>query len=239
MRDRERDKETETRLDHLRENTPKRTFTANARFLALSTDDDDIDELETRLDTLCSVFDPLDGPYYEIEGERFRDRGLLDRTADTRARSALERFRTRSIATRRRDHLPRPTNRADSRLDLVLNAEELANLIVVPSAGDLTVKGSRGTCAEQRSRNPLPRPTHDITRQLRRPGLEIGYLLDENCDLEDEPLRIPPALLPFHVGRFAKTGAGKSIALINDALSVYKQTSGPLVPHRHEGWWPA
>ncbi len=227
MRDRERDQETETRLDHLRENTPKRTFTVNARLLALSTDDD-IDELETRLDTLCSVFDPLDGPYYEIEGERFRDRGLLDRTADTRARSALERFRTRSIATRRRDHLPRPTNRADSRLDLVLNAEELANLIVVPSAADLTVEGSRGTRAEQRSRNPLPRPTHDITRQLRRPGLELGYLLDENRDPEDEPLRIPPDLLPFHVGRFAKTGAGKSIALINDALSVYEQTSGPV-----------
>lgn len=63
MRDRERDQETETRLDHLRENTPKRTFTVNARLLALQTDDDDIDKLETRLDTLCSVFDPIDGPY--------------------------------------------------------------------------------------------------------------------------------------------------------------------------------
>jgi DNA helicase HerA-like ATPase len=111
---------------------------------------------------------------------------------------------------------------------LVLNADELANLVVVPSSEDLNVEGSRGARAEQQSRNPLPRPDHDITRQLRTPGLELGHLLDENREPEDEPLRLSSDLLPFHVGRFAKTGAGKSIALINDALSLYEQTSGPV-----------
>ncbi|MDX1745260.1 MAG: ATP-binding protein, partial [Halobacteriales archaeon] len=85
-----------------------------------------------------------------------------------------------------------------------------------------------GTRSEQQSRNPLPRPDHDITSQLRQPGLELGHLLDENRDPEDEPIRLSPDLLPFHVGRFAKTGAGKSIALINDALSLAEQTSGPV-----------
>ena len=228
LRDRERDQQAVTRLDLLRANTPKRTFTVNARLLALPTNDNAIEELNTRLDNLCSVFDTLDGPHYEIEGERFRTRGILRRTKERIARSELERFRTRSITTRWRDNVPRLTNRSDSRTDLVLNADELANLVVVPSSSDLTVEGSRGTRAEQQSRNPLPRPNQDITRQLREPGLELGYLLDENREPEDEPLRLSADLLPFHVGRFAKTGAGKSIALINDALSLYEQTSGPV-----------
>ena len=228
IRDRERDQTEETRLDHLRKYTPKRTFTANARLLALPPKSDDLNDLEGRLDTLCSIFDTIDGPYYEIEGERFRKRGILPLTKERIAKSELERFKTRSIATRRRDSLPRPTNRPDSRPDLVLSADELANLVVVPSSSDLTVEGSRGTRAEQQSRNPLPRPNQDITRQLREPGLELGYLLDDNREPEDVPIRLSADLLPFHVGRFAKTGAGKSIALINDALSLYEQTSGPV-----------
>lgn len=228
MRDRERDQEIQTRLNLLRENTPKRTFTVNARLLALATSDDDVDELEARLDNLCAVFDPIDGPYYEIEVERFRDGKLIARRADKCARLELERFRTRSIVTLRRNRFPRLSNRSDRQPDLILNAEEVANIVIVPSAADLTVEGSRGTRAEQQSRNPLPRPDQDITRQLRRPGLELGYLLDENREPEDEPIRLLSDLLPFHVGRFAKTGAGKSIALLNDALSLYEQTSGPV-----------
>ena len=228
MRDRERDQQKVTRLDLLRENTPKRTFTVNARLLALPTSEDALGDLDPWLDNLCSVFDPIDGRYYEIEGERFRDTGLLSRSRERYARTELKRFKTRSVTSRQRDWLPRPTNRSDSRPDLVLNADELANFVIVPSSSDLTVEGGRGTRAEQKSRNPLPRPDPDITRQLRQPGLELGYLLDGNRDPEDEPVRIPSDVLPFHVGRFAKTGAGKTIALINDALSVYEQTSGPV-----------
>jgi hypothetical protein len=119
-----------TRLDLLRANTPKRTFTVNARLLALPTNDNAIEKLNTRLDNLCSVFDTLDGPYYEIEGERFRTRGILPRTKERIVQSEFERFRTRSVATRWRDSVTRPTNRPDSRPDLVLNADELANLVV-------------------------------------------------------------------------------------------------------------
>ena len=228
MRDRERDQRNVTRLDLLRENDPKRTFSVNARLLAFPTDTDGYSDLDDTLDNLSAIFDTLDGPYYEIEGERLRDSGLLSMTDGRGAHNVLERFRNRSLQTRRRDRLPRLTNRADSRPDLVLNADELANLVVVPSASSLTVEGSRGTRSEQRSRNPLPRPDHDITSQLRQPGLELGHLLDENREPEDEPIRLSPDLLPFHVGRFAKTGAGKSIALINDALSLAEQTSGPV-----------
>lgn len=102
------------------------------------------------------------------------------------------------METRNRDGLPRPTNRSDSRPDFVLNADELANfVVVVPSATDLNVQGSRGVRTEQQSRNPLPRPDQDITRNLRTPGLELGHLLDENREIEDEPIRLPQSYSRF------------------------------------------
>ncbi|RDZ36099.1 ATP-binding protein, partial [Haloferax sp. Atlit-19N] len=59
-------------------------------------------------------------------------------------------------------------------------------------------------------------------------GMAIGRGLGEDGTPTSEPMRIPPHLLPFHVGRFAKSGAGKSVALENDALSLYDQTNGPV-----------
>ncbi len=132
MRDRERNQKTTTRLDLLRENTPKRSFTVNARLLALPRTEDEIDNLEARLDNLCSAFDPIDGPYYEIDGSRFRAGALLTRRAERRAKNELEQFRTRTIDTRSSDWFPRPTNRADTRPDLILNGDELANFVIVP-----------------------------------------------------------------------------------------------------------
>nr|WP_241434442.1 ATP-binding protein [Natronorubrum tibetense] len=115
-----------------------------------------------------------------------------------------------------------------NRPDFVFNADELANVIVVPSADDLTVEGSRGARSEQRSRNPLPRPNPDLMAQFRE-GMAIGYALDENGTIQPDPIRIPPNLLTRHYGRFASTGGGKSKAIINDALSLRETTGGPVI----------
>jgi DNA helicase HerA-like ATPase len=59
--------------------------------------------------------------------------------------------------------------------------------------------------------------------------MAIGYALDENGEPRQDPIRIPPDLLPTHYGRFASTGGGKSKAIINDALSLRESTGGPVV----------
>ncbi len=110
----------------------------------------------------------------------------------------------------------------------MLNADELANLTVVPSSQDLTVEGTRGTRSEQRSRNPLPRPHPDLMDEFRE-GMAIGYAIDENGSPENQPVCIPPSLLPTHYVRAATTGGGKSKSLTNDKLSLYDQTDGPII----------
>jgi len=205
-------------VEAIKAKNPKRSFTANVRAIGVPPDGDDHDTLDERMQSLLPVFDPLDGPYYEVTAERVRDSGFRAVTKERNARAALQRLLDREITT----------GRGKTRPDFVLSGRELANFVLVPSSEQLTVEGKRGTRAEQQSRNPLPRPHQDLMNEF-RDGMAIGYALDDIGEAEDEPAHIPPRLLPTHYGRFGTTGSGKSKALINDLLSLYDNTEGPTI----------
>jgi len=204
------------RLDAIDAKNPKRSFTVNVRAIGIPRDD--YDALDSRLDSLAPVFDPLDGPFYDVTAKRLRDDGFREATKEKNARTALQRLLDREMTT----------GRGKTRPDFVLSGQELANFVLVPSSEQLSVEGTRGTRAEQQSRNPLPRPHQDLMREFRE-GMAIGTALDETGEPEDVPTRLPPRLLPTHYGRFGTTGSGKSKALINDMLSLYETTAGPTI----------
>ncbi|WP_282351555.1 ATP-binding protein [Haloferax volcanii] len=206
------------RLDAIDAVNPKRSYTTNIRAIGVPTSEAGRDALDDRLSSLAPVFDPLDGPFYEIEATRLRDRGFRQSKKEQNARAALQRLLSREVTT----------GRGKTRPELVLCGAELANFILVPSSDQLTVEGTRGTRAEQQSRDPLPWPNPDLVQQFRE-GMAIGYALDENGSPQQRPIRIPPKLLTTHYGRFASTGSGKSKAIINDALSLRETTGGPVV----------
>jgi Cdc6-like AAA superfamily ATPase len=119
-----------SRYDLVKANTPKRTFLVNLRLLTLAVDGDEPDGLAATLNPLRSVFDLVDGTFYEMDGRRIRSYGPLPGSGERHARNVLDRFRSRSVATgRRRVAL---TNRSETRPDLVLNGDELANFVVIP-----------------------------------------------------------------------------------------------------------
>ncbi|AKH98676.1 MULTISPECIES: ATP-binding protein [Halobacteriaceae] len=207
----------EKRIEYIDAKNAKRSFTANIHAVGVPTEDTR-DDLDARMDSLLPVFDPLDGPFYEVEGKRLRDNGFREKTKEKKARAALQRLLNRELTT----------GRGKTRPDLVLCGTELANVVLVPSSEQLTVEGTRGTRAEQQSRNPLPWPNPDLIHQFQE-GMAIGYALDENGEPRPDPIRIPPDLLTTHYGRFASTGGGKSKAIINDALSLRETTGGPVV----------
>ncbi|MDQ2055284.1 ATP-binding protein [Halobellus sp. H-GB7] len=206
------------RVERITAKTPKRTFTVNIRAIAVPTDDDAADNLDARMDALRPVFDPLDGPFYGIEGQRLQSKGFRQTSKEKNARKSLTRLLHRDL----------DTGRGKKRPGLVLNGNELAHFVIAPSSEQLTVEGTRGTRAEQQSRNPLPRPHQDLMRQFRG-GMDIGFALDENGEPEEQPTALPPSVLPTHYGRFGTTGSGKSKALINDILSLYENTDGPVI----------
>ncbi|MFC6862632.1 ATP-binding protein [Halomicroarcula sp. GCM10025817] len=215
--DRQLSEAVQKRIEYIDAKNAKRSFTVNIRAVGVPTDDTR-DDLDGRMDSLLPVFDPLDGPFYEVEGQRLRDSGFREKTKEKKARAALQRLLNRELTT----------GRGKTRPELVLCGTELANFVLVPSSEQLTVEGTRGTRAEQQSRNPLPWPNPDLIQQF-QDGMAIGYALDENGEPRPDPIRIPPDLLPTHYGRFASTGGGKSKAIINDALSLRETTGGPVV----------
>jgi len=216
--DRELDETVKKRIDQISTKDPKRTFTVNLRAIAVPPNEDAEAKLESRMESLRPVFDSLDGTYYGIEGQRIRQAGWRQATKTKNARTALRDILNREVRT----------GSGKTRPDIVLNAGELANFVLAPSAEQLTVEGSRGTRAEHQSRNPLPRPHPDLMREFRT-GMALGYALDEDGEPEDTPVYIPPRLLPVHYAIHAMTGAGKSIQLIIALLSLHENTSGPTI----------
>jgi chromosomal replication initiation ATPase DnaA len=65
-----------------------------------------------------------------MDGRRLRSQGALPGSGERHARNVLEQFRSRSVATGRRQVAL--TNRSETRPDLVLNGDELANFVVIP-----------------------------------------------------------------------------------------------------------
>ncbi|GGL44530.1 hypothetical protein GCM10009037_29910 [Halarchaeum grantii] len=206
------------RLDAIRATNPQRSFTANIRAIGVPTSDDGQESLDERLASLAPVFDPLDGPFYHVDTERLRESGFRQAKKEQNARTALQRLLDAELVT----------GRGKTRPDFVLSGRELAHFLLVPSSEQLSIEGSRGTRAEQQSRNPLARPDPDLMSEFRE-GMAIGRALDDTGTPEDTPTRLPPSLLPTHYGRFGTTGAGKSKALINDLLSLYANTDGPTI----------
>ncbi|MCG1007510.1 primase-like DNA-binding domain-containing protein [Halorubrum lacusprofundi] len=206
------------RVEAIEAKNPKRSFTANIRAIGIPSGDDGRGELDERMQSLVPVFDPLDGPYYEVNAERLRDSGFRAATKERNTRATLQRLLDREITT----------GRGKTRPGFVLSGRELAHFVLVPSSEQLTVEGARGTRAEQQSRNPLPRPHQDLMSEF-RDGMAIGYALNDTGEAEGKPTHIPPRLLPTHYGRFGTTGSGKSKALINDLLSLYDNTEGPTI----------
>jgi hypothetical protein len=134
------------RVGAIEAKSAKRSFTANIRALGVPSGEDEREALDERLQSLAPVFDTLDGPYYEVEAERVRDNGLRQAKKEQHARTALQRLLDRELTT----------GRGKTRPDFVLDGRELANVLVVPSSEQLSVEGTRGTRAEQQSRNRSP-----------------------------------------------------------------------------------
>ncbi|ELZ68543.1 conjugation protein [Haloferax prahovense DSM 18310] len=214
------------RIDRITAKRPKKTYSVNLRTVAVPPVDADTDDLASQLASIPPVFDPLDGPFYGLNGRRTEHKGWFKWTRRKNARKHLRNVLNCELTTSWRKKKTRP--------DLILNADELANFLLVPSGEQLSVEGARGTRAEQQSRNPLPRPHQDLMGEF-RDGMAIGYALDGNREPEDVPVCIPPDLLTTHYGRFGTTGAGKSKAFINEILSLHENTKGPVIAIEPKG----
>lgn len=199
---------------------PSQTFLVNLRTVAVLPDDPS-DASKARatnnIETLANAFNHLDGYFYHLDGSRVTK--SITNIRDP-AKKEVKRLVSRSF-----NH----STYGKRRPQLVLNADELANFVAVPSAQTLTTEGSRGARGKERLRQPLQLPTPDMLEEFSGPGMAIGKPLRNRNQSLDEPIRIPPKLLTTSYIRAASTGSGKSKATQNEMLSLDEHVDGPIV----------
>lgn len=199
---------------------PSQTFLVNLRTVSvLSEDPDDVDRAQAsnNIETLANAFNHLDGYFYHLDGNRVSK--SLTNIRDP-ARKELSRLLNRSF---------NQSSMGKRRPQLILNADELANFVAVPSAQTLTTEGSRGARGKERLRQPLPLPDPDLLEQFSGPGMAVGKPLRNRNKPLDELIRIPPDLLTTSYIRAASTGSGKSTAVQTEMLSLHEHVDGPTV----------
>ena len=179
--------------------------------------DTTIGTVESEVDALANAFNHLDGAYYELDGKRLT-KGLTN--IRDPAKKELKRLLDRSLKISRQGR---------KRPQLILNADELANFVAVPSAHTLTTEGARGTRGKERLRQPLSLPAPEMLDRLSAPGMAIGLPLKDRNQPLDDAVYVHISTLVTHYIRAASTGSGKSKSVQNDMLTLSEHVGGPTV----------
>ena len=199
---------------------PSQTFLVNMRAAGVppaDADDTTIGTVESDVDALANAFNHLDGAYYELDGKRLT-KGLTN--IRDPAKKELKRLLDRSLKISRQGR---------KRPQLILNADELANFVAVPSAHTLTTEGARGTRGKERLRQPLSLPAPEMLDRLSAPGMAIGLPLKDRNQPLDDAVYVHISTLVTHYIRAASTGSGKSKSVQNDMLTLSEHVGGPTV----------
>ncbi len=199
---------------------PSQTFLVNLRAVSVLPEDPGEAtraQAANNIETLANAFNHLDGYFYHLDGSPVSK--SLTNIRDP-AQKELSRLLNRSF---------NQSWMGNRRPQLVLNADELANFVAVPSGQTLTTEGSRGARGKERLRQPLPLPDPDRLEDFTGPGMAVGKPLRNRSEPLDEPVRIPPDLLTTSYIRAASTGSGKSTAVQAEMLSLHEHVDGPTV----------
>ncbi|WP_423746967.1 hypothetical protein V5735_20230 (plasmid) [Haladaptatus sp. SPP-AMP-3] len=199
---------------------PSQTFLVNMRAAGVPPSDateTTIGTVQSEVDALANAFNHLDGAYYELDGSRLA-KGLTN--IRDPAKKELKRLLDRSLNISRQGR---------KRSQLILNADELANFVAVPSAHTLTTEGARGTRGKERLRQPLALPAPEMLDRLSAPGMAIGLPLKDRNQPLDDAVYAHISTLVTHYIRAASTGSGKSKSVQNDMLTLSEHVGGPTV----------
>jgi len=231
------------RLDQLSNKLPRRTFDVNIRAVSvaslsqigerqLSTGEPRTDDEETiiqSLEELLPTLDQLDGKFYEIDGVRVdRQKARFSQTPSSYR--LFERLLNRELVTRDSEGsvITRSVSSGRVRPEVVANPLELSALAITPSGSEMQVDAFRGTHTQQQADSPLTLPEPELLQKY-DVGMDVGIPIDNQGEPIEEPVSLPERLLPLHYARFASTGAGKSVAIIQDMLSVNESVDGPTI----------
>ena len=204
-----------TRIDSVLASAPACSFRVTARLWAGG------ECPLTTLRALAGAFAAIDGPFYAVEAARY---GPADRRSASTIAEAIARrqpAREGGLRARLARWWPPTAARAPS---LVTDRATVAHFLLV--GGSHCSGADRRALAAARTDRVGPAPPDVDTRARYDHGLVLGRPLRADGRAVEEPLALPPALQPQHVGIFGATGSGKSTTLCTALLANQAATSG-------------
>ena len=199
------------RLAELDTTDARHAFSVTARIVAPTTDPD------VPLATLTPAFESVSHTCYAVRGRQLTGADAEKRYAHTR-----ERVPATPTYDGLRARLPWTSVASPA---IIADATAVPGLCLLDGTA-LTAAAARALAPTPSERTPLPRPPADQLDRYRGPGLALGQPLDQDGTPDGDPLVVPPALQPLHVGWFGKTGSGKSTSLITGLLANHQATAG-------------
>jgi len=230
------------RIAQISNKVPRRTFEVNIRAVSAippsnagETGDSKREPMREKRDSvdrvlkdLMPVLDKFDGNFYEIEGRRAGQETSLISSVPT-SYQVLEQVLEREMDTQTDASIgKRVLSSTRERPEIVMNSSELSALIISPGGEEMSIDAFRDAHGSQKSDTPLTLPKPDLLEKFDE-GMKIGYPIDKQMEPSSDPIALPERLLPLHYARFASTGSGKSIAVIQDILSINDEVSGPVI----------
>ncbi|MFC7324157.1 type IV secretory system conjugative DNA transfer family protein [Halorubrum rutilum] len=190
---------------------PQHAFCVNARCVIAGPD------ARSLARRLATALETLSGDYYTIDGRIRTGEAVAPVTDAIRERTVHEPTYETARTT-----LPWTANRSRG---LVMDAATAPAACLLDGPA-LTTGGDRAMDPAAADRTALPPPPASQLDRYQTPGLTLGQPLDQDGEPTSEPIAVPPALQPFHVAWFGKTGSGKSTSLLTGLLANHAATDG-------------
>ncbi|MDR5657618.1 hypothetical protein RH831_10560 [Halodesulfurarchaeum sp. HSR-GB] len=243
-------KQQKQRLDRIDAKEPEKTFSVNIRAIsarpilgplyANRTEEDQQHELRQ----LSNLLDPLEGRFYNIEGELVLDDSGAKATDGGIVSSVKGKISNRQITPLdvydrildwellsefdKDPFLERLKQGKKKQPEIVMNAIELSSVFIIPSGDKMSREAYRMTHSTQMDSRPLTPPKPKLLNQFKN-GMAIGHPVDQQGSPQDKPVELTEDVLNTHYARFAASGAGKTVATINDILSLHRNIGGPTI----------
>jgi hypothetical protein len=205
------------RMDELAARDTRNSFVVNARALAVETPDSDATE---SMRELAGAFAGVSHTTHEIEG-----RLKTGSPADAIARAITDRTLHPPRYERLWTRLPWTTNRSRG---IVMDAAEAPSVCLL-GGETLTTAGGRALAPTPGERQSIPRPPFEILRHYRGDGFPLGLPLTQDGTPAPEPVVVPTALQPLHLGLCGKSGAGKTTVGTAGTLANHEATDGATI----------
>lgn len=205
------------RMDELAARDTRNSFVVNARALAVDTTDGDATE---SMRELAGAFAGVSHTTHEIDGQL-----TTGSTADAVAQAIIDRTLHPPQYERLWTRLPWTTNRSRG---IVMDAAEAPSVCLL-GGETLTAAGGRALAPTPGERQSIPRPPFETLRHYCGDGFPLGLPLTQDGTPAPEPVVVPTALQPLHLGLAGKSGAGKSTVATTGTLANHGTTDGATI----------